>query len=107
MLWCPHKIYRHNIKNEYKYYFRAFSEIANTDMPQIVSLFLCGEVKEFVLGLDDIGGIGRQLVFYKSNEPTLVVDNWLFEKESQLDQIVIRLIEFYLTHIQKKGILKK
>ena len=27
-----------------------FVEIVDTDMPQIVSLFFCGEVKEFVLG---------------------------------------------------------
>ena len=84
-----------------------FDDIVDSDMPQIVSLFYCGQVQEIVLGLDDKGGIGRELRFFnQTGEPTLVVANGLFNNDSSIEKIKAKLTDEYLLVIQSNNFSK-
>lgn len=76
-------------------------EIAASDMEMVASLFGCGQVREFVIGLDDRGGYGNELTFYsETKEPTLTVPSGLFKKETSLNEVIAFLTEKYWPNVK-------
>jgi hypothetical protein len=64
-------------------------------------------VEEYVLGLDELGGSDRNLVFRNTDdEPTLVVANGLFEVGSSMTDIKKKMIGEYLHIIQQRKFSK-
>lgn len=78
------------------------NDIAASDMEMVSLLFWCGQVREYVIGLDDKGGAGNDLIFYSENkEPTLAIANNLFKTKS-LDEIIAILTDKYWPQIEKE-----
>lgn len=64
------------------------NDVVNTDLPQVVLLFRCSVVDEYVLGLDDRGGMGGNLLFSNIvGEPTLVIKSDIFSNQNKLSEI--------------------